>query len=655
MAITSLTIVNQQECGVNDGQITINHDGDTEFRVYNDEFDSGYQSSNIIKGVPPANNYTALAGPSGGPYSSVGAVVEPLPCIISVTVQQQPSGCENEDAVITIEKAENSSGAVEYSLDGVVWQGSSLFSSLSTGDYTARIRNNTTLEVYNTYDFSIESLCINSLDITHSSCGNPGIVTVNATKATEYILEVYNNVTLEFEGGEWQESNVFEGVEAGANKRISIRNEVGTIVNGSFFNIRLVPCFISAITTNSCTNDAGTILATATPTELPGDDVQYSIDGVNYQESGLFEGLVPADYTIYIYSVFYGIVGSTHEVTIDTVVSDIQILSVRQSGNTEVEVIATTSNGTMEYSLDGISWQDSKYIQVPFGATGTVYVRDAAKCQTSGPFEVISELEKTLFINFSRSVVLLSEITNYEHPGYCDYKPKLETGGTINFYIPPSGVTSEEYNVKLVDVEGNIISADPVYSANLIVSGINTHIYGYFPIPTELPEGDYYMILHTVGAVETVNYISNILHILKSKDEYYEGELSLVEYSHKRNTINVLYEEIPDFVNSVYLDVELIEPQNPTEGNEYRTATGRRYSTKTVIDKEQTIETTFFDENAHTAMSIALTHSNFKVNGVLYDTGGGYTREHNLSSRRSGRNTGTAKVYEREFSKKINF
>ncbi len=128
-----------------------------------------------------------------------------------------------------------------------------------------------------------------------SDCGvNDGIILINATGGVGTYEYSINGTT-------WQSSNAFTGLAPGMFKTF-VRNSFGTCEVGPINEILGIP---EAPTTDNITvinptasgsNDGG-ILVTASGS---GIGLEYSIDGVSWQSSNLFQGLSEGTYNVYV-------------------------------------------------------------------------------------------------------------------------------------------------------------------------------------------------------------------------------------------------------------------------------------------------------------------------------------------------------------------
>jgi len=158
---------------------------------------------------------------------------------------------------------------------------------------------------------------------------------------------------------------------------------------------------VSGVGTNlTCYNDnSGAITLTA----AGGDNSSYlySLDGMAWQASATFSGLAAGTYNIYVQDGL-GCVESGASVTL-TEPTAIAIatpvgVTLATCGNPDGSLLAAASGGTgtLEYSLDGTTYQATGAFSSLSGGTYTVYVRDANSCVQTQSVVVGSTVAPTI-------------------------------------------------------------------------------------------------------------------------------------------------------------------------------------------------------------------------------------------------------------------
>lgn len=225
----------------------------------------------------------------------------------------------------------------QYSIDGTNYQSSGVFNNLSLGSYIITIKDFTNAVVTSPPIILDNSATLQlSVNSTNVTCGLiNGTITATASGGMSPLL-------YSIDGVNYQASNSFVGLSAN-NYTVYVKDVNNCIATTPIIIIVITPPTLSAsaIATN-CNNVSGTIIATAGLGSLP---YQYSIDGINFQSSNIFNGLATNNYIVTLKDAsgcinsFPVTVGLTNTLTVSAG-SNITICE-----GTKVQLSAT-SNGT---------------------------------------------------------------------------------------------------------------------------------------------------------------------------------------------------------------------------------------------------------------------------------------------------------------------
>ncbi len=142
--------------------------------------------------------------------------------------------------------------------------------------------------------------------------------------------------------------------------------------------------------TDALCNGSATGTITVTPPTIGAPAFQYSLDGVTWQASNIFNGLIAGNYTVFIRSS-EGCPGQ-----VNVTIAEPTVLSASSAnsngtcnGGTDGTITVTSVGGTAgyQYSIDGINFQASNVFNVLPG-NYTVTVKDNNGCTTSFPTTV---------------------------------------------------------------------------------------------------------------------------------------------------------------------------------------------------------------------------------------------------------------------------
>jgi large repetitive protein len=253
---------------------------------------TAFQSSALFENLVPAT-YTVTVRNSEGCISSASAVIEVAPYLpetpVLATLATQLMYCVATGSI----EVTSPVGAVgyEYSIDGTDFQSSVLFENLASGNYTVTVRNS--------------EGCISSasavIETAPLSPETPVLATVDptcfvATGSIEVSSPVGAGFEYSIDGTAFQVSALFENLVP-ATYTVTVRNSEGCISSASAV-IEVAPLApetpVLATVNPTCIVATGSIEVTSPV----GSGYEYSINGIDFQASALFENLVPANYTV---------------------------------------------------------------------------------------------------------------------------------------------------------------------------------------------------------------------------------------------------------------------------------------------------------------------------------------------------------------------
>jgi hypothetical protein len=288
--ITSLTKVAASACA-NDGRITINRSGGiapNQYSLNNVDYFTSNVFSNLVAG-----NYTAYVKDAKGCIATFTDVLTRAPSLVITSLSKTPASACANDGKITINRSGGTS-PYQYSLNGVNYFTSNLFTNLASGSYTAYIKDSrgciaTFNDVLNKYP----ALVITSLTkVSVSACKtNDGSITINRTGGTspyQYSLNGTNYFT----------SNVFSNLTAGTYIAYvkDARGCITTFTDALLKTDALVVSSVIRTQPSPCTSN-GSLTINRRGGSSPA---QYSLNNVNYFISNVFSNLGPGTYTAYI-------------------------------------------------------------------------------------------------------------------------------------------------------------------------------------------------------------------------------------------------------------------------------------------------------------------------------------------------------------------
>ena len=269
--------------------------------------------------------------------------------------------CYNDaDATITV-NATGSNPPLEYSLDGINYDGNNTFAGLAAGDYMFFVRdaNGSVIET-NTITIANPGQLTGSVTLMNAT------ITVNVSGGTGALSYSTNGV-------DFQSSNIFAELMNG-DYTITVMDENGcTITFTETINV-IVSAEVTATDLLCADSEDGAITIN---TVMGGvAPYLYSIDGNNFQASNEFTDLTSGNYNImvqdangFIFDAGAFTVGAPTALTVTLNATDNNIIANGNGGT-----------GTLLYSLNGLTTQaNNEYNDLPNG-TYTVVVTDENGC-----------------------------------------------------------------------------------------------------------------------------------------------------------------------------------------------------------------------------------------------------------------------------------
>jgi hypothetical protein len=424
LSITSIAPMNVKCKGDATGQLEVTATGGTGTIEYSKD-GTNYQPSNIfiglIKGtytitVRDANSCTAVL---------MQTITEPTTPLSITSIAPTNVKCKG-DATGQLEvTATGGTGTIEYSKDGTNYQPSNTFIGLIKGTYSITVRdaNSCTAVLMQTITEPTKALSLALVSSTDIKCKGDltGKIEVMAIGGTpNYTYEVN---TTSFS------TNIYESLIAGTYK-IKVIDENGCMnMLNVTLNEPLAPLSIVSIPTIDvkCKGDA-TGKITVNPT---GGTIaySYSINGINFQPSNVFDNLFAKKYTVTLKDANGCIV--TQDVEIKepalklslALTNQINLDCIIRSGS--ATVTAAGGTGAYTYKLGSKTQTTATFTNVPVGDY-VISVTDENSCIATVPLSIVDNKVNTSAPNALSNKTLCQS-------AQVDLSPMGSTG-SYNFY-----------------------------------------------------------------------------------------------------------------------------------------------------------------------------------------------------------------------------
>ena len=340
---------------------------------------STYQTSNTFSNLP-AGAYTVYVKDANGCIGTTPVTINNSAGPI-VTATATTASCNNINGSITA-TGTGGTAPLQYSINGSFFQSNNIFTGLTAGTYTITVKDangctaTTTATVNNTSGPGVTA------SSTPSACsGNTGSITITATGSAPFQYSI--------NGFSFQFSNIFTGLTPG-NYIVYAKDVNGCIGTAAVTVGTTAGPQVSAVATNtSCTAADGKITATGTGGTAP---LQYSINGITYQSSNIFNGLSTGTYAVTVKDA-NGCTATT-SVFVDNAdglhLTASSISTNCSANNGSITATATGGTGTLQYSVNGTIFQSSNVFTGIASGAYTVTVKDANGCTATAPVVVAS-------------------------------------------------------------------------------------------------------------------------------------------------------------------------------------------------------------------------------------------------------------------------
>lgn len=319
-------------------------------------------------------------------------ILSPLPIQVDNLAVTDVAGCFGDATGAVTALGSGGTGSISYALDGGPSQASGTFSGLTAGDHTLSLSDLSGCNLDTLFTIAGPlPIQILSDSVTGIICSgaNDGMIGVSATGGTAPLIFTLNPGALSNGTGN------FTGLAPGIYT-VSVSDAAGC---GPVATLPLTisdpPAIIidsMVMTDISCNGAADGSLAMYARGGVP--PLQYSADGqASWSTDSLFTGLAPGTYEAYVRDanmcVFYVgpfIMTDPPALGMSITTTDITICAGDTTGMIEVSGIGGV--GSLEYSLDDVSYQSSGTFPNLSAGAYTVFLRDGSGCTISEPVNV---------------------------------------------------------------------------------------------------------------------------------------------------------------------------------------------------------------------------------------------------------------------------
>ena len=475
LAITEVLTTNSDDCGTNNGSITINATG-ANILLYSINNGATFEPNNTFTNLAPGT-YTILVQTTDNlcqaNYSEPVVITGSQPIAIIDVFGGDPSGVDTNDGLIEIFAV--GSKELEYSIDnGANWQPNNIFEGLDEGAYTILVRytDGTCVATYPIQLILSAERCLAFIDaIAHGpqGCGsNDGHIFIGTNIVGDNVEYSINN------GADWQNFEVFENLSAGEYTVLARRTDIDcqialdstiTLEEGEDLTIFQV----DAIDRDICNNFGGEIFINANIF----NNIEFSINnGIDWQLEPFFSNVDTGTYTILARSLDLACQASYDFPVRINAVQNIEIYDVLVNNPTNCNsangsiFIEANAGFNAEFSIDnGATWQPNYDFNNLTAGTYTIKVR-TGNCEIDyagnpvilgapNAFSVITPIPSRAICTdtlMAISVTLSDLIDSYQVNNGTIVNPVLN-GTTLTFDAVVTGLFNE-YELTFINAIG---------------------------------------------------------------------------------------------------------------------------------------------------------------------------------------------------------
>jgi len=272
-------------CNHDDGSISISASFGT--APYQFSLDGiNYQSNPLFTGLRPGNYFFTVKDANEISFSEPVIVDNSCPTLTAFSTDDT---CGHKNGTITATPA-NAKTPIQYSIDGIHFQSSNVFSGLQAGSYIVTLKDDDGNTATSTA--IVGSSCINlEVSLTNAACNDAtGSISVNANAGAAPFQ-------FSLDGTHFRQTNRFDSLKAGTYT-VYVKDANNELIDTTV-TIAGSPLPVETIHLNDagCDYTGGSLQINATGGKSP---FLYSIDSTTYQSSPVFNNLDTGHYVAYV-------------------------------------------------------------------------------------------------------------------------------------------------------------------------------------------------------------------------------------------------------------------------------------------------------------------------------------------------------------------
>jgi hypothetical protein len=375
IALNNILVTNSA-CGMSNGAFTCNATGGMAPLQY--KINAGaYQSSGTFNALA-AGAYALTVKDANACTNTTNVLINANAAPVLAAPNVNHVSCNNgNDGSISLAST-GGTGAVQYSINnGVTFQTGTLFTGLVAGNYTCVVKDNAGCTSFAVATITQGTALSMQLSTGTVSCfgGNNGSIQVASFGGTGTHIYSLNGVN-------YQSLAVFTGLYAG-NYTVYVKDVTGCVKTGVVSvtqptQLTNVLTQVAATCYGSSTGTLTAVVSGGTPAYL------YSLDGISYQTTNVFNNLPADDYLLRIKDANNCQLSTTLLITepsqITATVNTTNATCTTSNGS--IMAMATGGSGSgYQYSMDGSTFSSTGLFTNLAAGTYFIVLRDANMCQ----------------------------------------------------------------------------------------------------------------------------------------------------------------------------------------------------------------------------------------------------------------------------------